>query len=751
MKKLFLMRGAPGCGKSTWIKEKGLKSYTLCADDIRLLFQSPILNIDGDSQISQANDKEVWKFIFQLLEKRMQRGEFTVIDATHSSSKMINQYKQLCQKYRYRCYIVDLSDVDLETCIKRNFSREYYKKVPEEVIRKIYARFSIDKLPSWVELIKCNDFEKIFSELHSKFFDFSEYEKIVIFGDIHGCYEPLKNYFNDNPYSNKNYYIFTGDYFDRGIQNTEVFNFLYDFMNNKNVLLLHGNHEYHIFDYGWGDINNEIKSKDFLETIKQFEKNNICSKDNKKKIREFYYKIGQYASFSYGENDKRYYVITHGGVPNVPNIFDSSNQIIKGVGKYKDSKEVDLNWCKNTEENYFSIHAHRNIYNEAIHNTEKTYNLCSKIEFGEELRILEITPDNNIEELKYKNEIYNKNLEDTFSEQYIKDVENYKKEGNNEKLTDDEKTINHLINNKDVIKKNLGDNIVSFNFSKKVFRKRSWDQENCKARGLFINTQNNKIICRSYSKFFNWGEREETKSKNLANNLKFPINIYKKYNGFLGLLSYNPMQDDFFIASKSSNKSEHTEYFKNIFNNMKIDKIILKQFLKEHNVTFIFEVIDQDNDPHIIKYKENKIILLDIVKNLFSDEFYSYLDLKKVSDKFNFKIKKHLIQFDEWESLYTWRNHFKDDIEIPQEGCVIEDSNNFRIKLKTKYYSFWKYFKGIKDNIVNNRYIDIRKFNSEEDINIYKFMVELNKNNLLKDKNIIQLRDLYLEKKNYGN
>lgn len=40
MRMLILMRGAPGCGKSTWIKEHGLSDYALSADAIRGLFVS---------------------------------------------------------------------------------------------------------------------------------------------------------------------------------------------------------------------------------------------------------------------------------------------------------------------------------------------------------------------------------------------------------------------------------------------------------------------------------------------------------------------------------------------------------------------------------------------------------------------------------------------------------------------------------------------------------------------------------------
>lgn len=60
MRILLLLRGAPGCGKSTWIEQNGLKPYTLSADSIRLLYQSPVMRADGTEGISPAEDEAVW-------------------------------------------------------------------------------------------------------------------------------------------------------------------------------------------------------------------------------------------------------------------------------------------------------------------------------------------------------------------------------------------------------------------------------------------------------------------------------------------------------------------------------------------------------------------------------------------------------------------------------------------------------------------------------------------------------------------
>lgn len=74
MRVLLLLRGSAGCGKSTWIEQNGLKPYTLSADDIRLLCQSPVLQVDGTRGISQNNDGTVWKHCSAFLRSACRRA-----------------------------------------------------------------------------------------------------------------------------------------------------------------------------------------------------------------------------------------------------------------------------------------------------------------------------------------------------------------------------------------------------------------------------------------------------------------------------------------------------------------------------------------------------------------------------------------------------------------------------------------------------------------------------------------------------
>lgn len=138
-----------------------------------------------------------------------------------------------------------------------------------------------------------------------------------------------------------------------------------------------------------------------------------------------------------------------------------------------------------------------------------------------------------------------------------------------------------------------------------------------KARGLYIDTEECKVFCRGYEKFFNVNEREETQMDVLQHTLKFPVACYVKENGFLGLVSWNKYTDDLFITSKSDPEGPFAEYLRSmIYEKIPKDKLDdMKIYLKEHDVTFVFECCDMKNDPHIIEYPESKLVLLDIIYN----------------------------------------------------------------------------------------------------------------------------------------
>lgn len=686
MRNLLILRGAPGAGKSTWVKENHLEAYTLCPDDIRVMCASRELKADGAFAIARnhAVEQETWKIILDLLEYRMSRGELTVLDATASKTKDIKQYKELADQYRYRMYCVDFTDVPLEVCKKQNLQRSEDKIVPEQGIENIYARFATQPVPTGVEVIKPYELDKILE----KPIDLSSYRKIVFIGDIHGCFDTLMQYFKDDLEEDVEY-IFLGDYIDRGNQNAEVMQWLYSIMNKPNVCLLEGNHERHLQAYGMGY---EAKSKEFEEKTKS---QLILGGFDQKMARIFYRKLRQMSHFTYNGIEV---LATHGGIPCMrANLtYIPTCAFINGVGEYNDYQEVADTWMKETKENQYQVHGHRNTAQDPVQLADRVFNLEGEVEFGCKLRIVELDSNGwNVVELANCQPI----TEDFNVEKApVETVE---------------QAIEYLRNNQFVKEKKLGNGISSFNFTREAFYSANWTRQTVLARGLFIDTDNNKIMARSYEKFFRINEVRETEMVALKNRLKFPVKAYIKENGFLGIVSYNYKTDDLFVATKSSDKGDCAEYFKVLLEPYK-EKIlkVLKEYYSERDdfpsISLVFECVDQEHDPHIIKYDESGIYLLDIIYNQLAFTTFAYAKLQEIAAEIGCKVKELAYTIKDYDEFRDIVNK-ADDEDYKYNGNYIEgfvfvDQNGFMTKLKTGYYNFWKHMRCVADSTLRCGY-----------------------------------------------
>ena len=59
----------------------------------------------------------------------------------------------------------------------------------------------------------------------------------------------------------------------------------------------------------------------------------------------------------------------------------------------------------------------------------------------------------------------------------------------------------------------------------------------------------------------------------LKNRLQFPVTVYQKENGYLGLISYDYYNDDLFFTTKSTPNGDYAVHFKNLFKFMFFIKI----------------------------------------------------------------------------------------------------------------------------------------------------------------------------------
>lgn len=390
MRVLLLFRDAPGCGKSTYIHEQGLADYTLSADTIRMQCSSPVLSTSGEVSISQKNDKVVWDMLFQMLELRMQAGCLTVIDATNSKTSEMNRYKAMAKQYRYQIYVIDMTTLPIAECKRRNAQRPPIKRVPDPVIDKMYARFQTQKIPAGIQVLTPDNALKTIRYFKT---DLSSYKAIHVIGDIHGCYTALQSLMAEiGGLEDDCYYIFCGDYIDRGLENAETVQFLLSIMDKPNVTLLEGNHERWLYDWSH---DRKAKSPEFeTRTRLQLESAGL----DKKQVSRLYQRLAQCSYFSYYGKD---YFVCHGGVSYIDKIDPlgiisiPTFQLVHGVGNYHDLPAIISAW---EPTGIVQIAGHRNIQDLPVINGNGSYiTLEHRVELGGSLRAVtlcgdEITP-----------------------------------------------------------------------------------------------------------------------------------------------------------------------------------------------------------------------------------------------------------------------------------------------------------------------------------------------------------------------
>ena len=487
---------------------------------------------------------------------------------------------------------------------------------------------------------------------------------------------------------------------------------------------------------------------------------------DKTEIRRFCDRLAQMSYFTFNGHC---YLVTHGGVPCMPTMKTQTIELIKGVGKYEDHDKIDKQFNENEEKNKtwtVQIHGHRNVMRvPVVTNQNMTFNLEGQVEFGGHLRVLELGdfPNGHWNIIEIKNEVYD--IPEVKEEEEKSDIE----------------LLREMYDSKWVQVKNLKDNVISFNFTRDAFEKGKWDTITCHARGLFVDKTDGHVVGRSYSKFFNYKQHETTEPAYMKEHIKWPLIGYKKENGFLGIVSKDKNGVHFF--TKSSDEGDYVNWFIGVlcdnygikvgdytyseaYNEFEktggfdcnedlkfeFDEAIialedkLNPLLKE-GYSYVFECVDKYNDPHIIKYDTNKIILLEVFKNQLKEEHVSYDELFNISCDLQVHLKKKELEFNNWEEFEQWKDKFRQGTtqwDCKHEGYVFEDQNGYRVKFKSSFYNFWKQMRALKDILAGGR-TNKKVYKTKEEIQVVKLMEELGRDRL-KEMSIIDVEDMFYER-----
>lgn len=248
MRRLFLLQGAQGCGKSTLVDDLGISKYTISTDLLRRLCDPSAGAVTDTDFVSWQNlsamaSKQAFDIAAKLCEARMVYGSTIVIDSIGANRRTMRPFIDLAHAYDYQIIWVNCqSNINLDTCLARNRTRSV--PVPDDMVTRTYERIvNFQELPGEKRISR-----EQFCATHNKTLtvEADAYESIEFIGDVHGHYGLLKDA-GITDLDPTRLYVFVGDMLDRGPKGDrkKTFDFLFEAAQHDNCLFIKGNHEVH--------------------------------------------------------------------------------------------------------------------------------------------------------------------------------------------------------------------------------------------------------------------------------------------------------------------------------------------------------------------------------------------------------------------------------------------------------------------------------------------------------------------------
>lgn len=303
MRKIFLLKGAPGSGKSTLIREHGWNDMVVSLDSLRAQF-SPI--IDGglgdydQHTIRNRDERTIVEFLHSIIRHRVDLGATVIVDNTNINVRSQKQIAEIGDTRGYETVVVDVQgNTSLDELKRRNQSRESWKIVPEHVVEKMYD--NKHKTKNYANLREITP-EEMAKEMFVSRTIVPDQERVVVVGDVQSCGNALEmvlNKYNDGNTT----FVFTGDLFDRGPDAYKVFSLVNGL--GKRAVKVMGNHDEHLFRV----LSNpeSERQRQTRQSVEQLHNAGVKDSSILKWVKSFV----PFFDFTYHGNR---YLVTHGGV-----------------------------------------------------------------------------------------------------------------------------------------------------------------------------------------------------------------------------------------------------------------------------------------------------------------------------------------------------------------------------------------------------------------------------------------------------
>lgn len=776
------MRGPQGSGKSTLLRRTGLNWHAVSPDDIRKTYAGMRLASHGGWIDFQDDNPAVWLLAMESFRRRIAAGETIAFDATLPTAAEVEALAFEARDAGYEVLVVDRYGCDRELAFAHNQSRHPIQRVPRESFDKFCKLADTTRAldPSLTVLSTGDDLDAseagmiAFLERGMEPVDLSQYDRVIHVGDLQGCLSPLVDQASpvtqwlDDPAT---FTIFVGDLLDRGNENGDVITWwLANVHGRDNAMLIAGNHEDHI----------ERAAAGLPPVSREFERRTMPQLDAAGVTRDNLAAIAATAKthLAYTWRGKAV-LVTHAGLAQWPEPFWSvpAKQLRKGPGRYQ--TPIDSTWTRWSlsdqgsafakrlgVDEVWQVHGHRNNASLPIMAAERSINLEGQVEFGGFMRFA-VLSEAGWTPIAVRNRVHRTMQEFKMQDQadgrtsYVGvPIAPWAADGSSEQRVISPERL-EAIRSDAMVHERVSDSrpyISAFNFSKSAFYGKHWNEMTTHTRGLFIDTTERRIVARSYPKFFNRGEREETRDSALEGNLKFPVTGYVKENGYLGITGYDETSGELVIASKSVMEGDFAAWFREILSETlgEVGMERLLRFNRDQVASCTFEVVDPVNDPHIISESRRRVVLLDAIRRDEDFAYMPYADLVKLGEHFGCEVKKTAFRnIPNWRALQSILDKIENDDDWrpyrgsgPVEGVVVEDAAGFMVKVKAHFYARWKRARYGKERIALSRRnaakaIDMARYSDDPVLADFMRWADLQTDAVL-EWDIVRLRDAYL-------
>ena len=695
MRTLFVLRGAPGAGKSTLIRHHGLTDLAVGLDDLRRLYSANLADLDGQPALSMSfgSEKRVVAAFKEVVTARIRQGATLVLDCTNPARKAYRDYASLARRCGYRVYVIDVQDGldDAELLARNDTRRGTVGYVDPQVVLAIAQRVRDGDATVTDERASFEDVRRLNTVIEEDLA--GRYERLVVIGDVHSCAGALakvkRAYGGWDP---STLFVFVGDLFDRGPDAAGVLDLLLDDGRiPDNVVLVEGNHDEHM-----RLVNADVRGGRW-EEARHSRSQILASGRTIGDIERLLARMVPLASYRFaGEH----VLITHAGLAaaTVDRLMSrgadgalrwdltelTMRELLLGSSERGDTFQGRGSYSRSVEERLahprlLQVHGHRNGDRQEGPGPEEAapgvYTLEHGVESGGHLSVLQIDADGSRAVL-------------TFTEDRL---------GPAGAAADPTSLLARMRSHPQVrvVAVRGLPGVVACNFTRRAFNKGLWDETSCKARGLFLREEDSAVLARGYAKFFNIGQApgpadvEEVVRAGAGR----PLTVRRKINGFLGIVS--TIDSRLQVLSKSGVTS-YSEHAAELLSAQLGDRVQeLAALLEREGVSLTFEVLSR-RDPHIVQEGEDGLVLLDAIANEEQMELDDALRLRIAAD-FGLPSPEVEVLAEAADdcALQALAERIAQAEERREEGLVITYGAGEMTKYKTRYYSEVKAFRGL--------------------------------------------------------